>query len=171
MKPFKHFYSKVIGVNRNNSDGTPRQQIIGKCHGADRLLLEHDVNNALSDFAVKVLTESGEQLGLIKDLLAEKILNRLKKGTRFFVFISEIVDIADPKPHKGVNLLIMQGEAGSEDFMAQGEAFKLLRDKLGPFLLTFKCEDCGCEMEIEDSMEGQWVDCSECGQEVQVPRL
>ncbi len=171
MKPFKHFYSKVIGANRNNSDGTPRQQIISKCRGGDHLLLEHDVSNALSDFALKVLTESGEQIGLMKDLLSEKILDRQKKGTSYFVFISEIVDISDPKPHKGVDLLIMQGEAGSEEFIAQGEAFKLLRDKLGPFLLTFKCQSCGCEMEIEDSMEGQWVDCSECGEEVQVPRL
>ena len=90
MKRFRNHPSKVVGVKNRNSDRTERQEIIKKCKIGDRVILKHDPNNALSDYAMIVLRENGQQLGLLPDLLGENVLERIKKGQEFFVYISNL---------------------------------------------------------------------------------
>jgi len=57
---------KVAGVTfRNNMFGASRQEIIKKCSIGDSVVLEQDYSNKHDDYAVKVLTEEGAQIGFI----------------------------------------------------------------------------------------------------------
>ena len=57
---------KVAGVTFSNGMfSTNRQEVIRNCKVGDPVILERDYSNKHDDFAVKVLTKEGEQVGYI----------------------------------------------------------------------------------------------------------
>jgi hypothetical protein len=59
------FQTKVAGVTYNNSDGTKRQDILRKCTVGEHLILQRDYDNTFDEYAIAVLRETKEQIGLI----------------------------------------------------------------------------------------------------------
>ena len=70
-----------------------------------------------------------------------------------------------------MKLMVIAADAQADAADVQAFAFSLLRDKIGPLLITFECTSCGCQMETEDDMQGQWIECIDCGADVEVPQL
>lgn len=76
------YESKVVGVSKDNEDGTSRQDIIKKEVAEEdplRLLLEPE--NAYDQNAVKVLSKDGNQIGYLNRDLAEKVHPALENNT------------------------------------------------------------------------------------------
>ena len=66
--------SKVVGVTRENDDGTLRQQIIRQeVAEEDPLYLEAEPDNPYDPNAIKVLSKDKNQIGYLKRELAEKV--------------------------------------------------------------------------------------------------
>jgi len=69
------YESKVAGVSHDNTDGTPRQQIIREeVAEDDPLYLEPEPTNEFDPSAIKVLSKNKRQIGYLKKELAEQVL-------------------------------------------------------------------------------------------------
>ena len=62
---FKHFFTHVAGVTHENADGSSRQDAIACLSPFDALTTEREPENEHDSYAVKVCTESGEQIGYL----------------------------------------------------------------------------------------------------------
>ena len=73
--------TKVVGVSKNNDDGTSRQSII---HAAvqenDRVHLHREPENKFDPEAVKVLTQEGGQIGYLAREVAGRVTSALING-------------------------------------------------------------------------------------------
>ncbi len=68
------YESKVVGVSKDNDDGTSRQEIIKREVAEDDFLsLKLEPDNAYDKNAVKVLSKHGNQIGYLNRDLAEKV--------------------------------------------------------------------------------------------------
>ncbi len=66
--------SKVVGVSKENEDGTSRQEIIKtEVEEDDLLQFELDPDNEFDPNAVKVLSKSGHQIGYLSRETAERV--------------------------------------------------------------------------------------------------
>ena len=65
--------SKVVGVSKNNSDGTSRQTIIrNEVREDDELTLQLEPENPYDPDAICILTKSGHQIGYVaKDIAGQ----------------------------------------------------------------------------------------------------
>jgi hypothetical protein len=86
-----HIFTEVAGVTFNNRDGTVRQTILAICKPLDRLLLKHEPDNPVSQTAIAILRETGEQIGYLNSRLGEDTCKRLQKGERWIGFIVRVV--------------------------------------------------------------------------------
>ena len=104
------FFSKIAGVSYKNDNGTERQKILRKmknegCKG-EKLYLQLDPNNQYDKNAVKVLNQDNEQLGYLKHDVAMEISERLKRGEKVTVVVSEITG-GDNGTSLGCNIKII----------------------------------------------------------------
>jgi hypothetical protein len=116
-------FTKVAGVSHRNNDGTSRQAIIARCQVGERLLLEHDPDNPYDVNAIRVLRQSGEQLGYLSRELAGEVVSRARKGIRYVAFIKDLTGGESDKPTRGVNLLVFLDteDAGDEELRASAD--------------------------------------------------
>lgn len=80
------YESKVVGVSKDNDDGSSRQEIIKReVEEDDQLGLELEPDNEFDKNAVKVLSRNGNQIGYLKRDLAEKVHPALENNTEVHV--------------------------------------------------------------------------------------
>ena len=66
--------TKVVGVSKDNSDGTSRQEIIKtEVEEDDLLKLELEPDNEFDSNAIKVLSKNGHQIGYLSRDIAERM--------------------------------------------------------------------------------------------------
>ena len=80
------YETKVVGVSKDNEDGTSRQAIIREeVAEEDKLQLEAEPTNAYDANAVKVLSKYGNQIGYLNREIAEKVKPTLTNETEIHV--------------------------------------------------------------------------------------
>lgn len=78
--------TKVVGVSKDNQDGTSRQEIIKQeVAEEDKLSLEAEPSNPFDPNAIKVLSKNGNQIGYLNKEMAETVLPALKNATEIHV--------------------------------------------------------------------------------------
>lgn len=78
--------TKVVGVSKDNQDGSSRQDIIKReVAEEDKLSLEAEPDNAFDTNAIKVLSKNGNQIGYLNKEMAETILPALKNDAEVHV--------------------------------------------------------------------------------------
>lgn len=81
--------TKVVGVSKENIDGTSRQEIIKEEIEEDDLLkLELEPDNKFDPNAVKVLSKNGHQIGYLAKDIAERMRFAILNETDIRVKIS-----------------------------------------------------------------------------------
>jgi len=108
----RHYHSKVVGVTFENDDGTIRQDIIAGCELFEKLRLEYDENHPEYPNAIRVHRESGEKLGHLGSELATEVMEKIKQGYAFMVFIKNLTGGVEGAENLGVNVLIVEAEPG-----------------------------------------------------------
>ena len=99
-------FTKVAGVSKKNDDGVERQTILQNCYEGEALILERDIYNEVSNYAIKVCRMcNDEQIGYLNDSLAKKLKNR--EIERFEVVLKEITGGTIDKPNLGCNIKII----------------------------------------------------------------
>jgi hypothetical protein len=86
----RHIFAHIAGVTFPNDDGTYRQAMLCRCKPLDRLMLEWEQNNPVSQSAIAVHLETGEQLGYLDSRLGKDTLKRIKKGEHWIGFIVSV---------------------------------------------------------------------------------
>ena len=84
----KHFYSKVVGVTFDNSDGVNRQDLLGKCQMFEFLDLYREPENTPDRNAIYVATKAGAKLGYLNRHAATEIA-----GQDHFSFVVTHYDV------------------------------------------------------------------------------
>ncbi len=80
------YETKVVGVSKDNADGSSRQEIIKReVAEDDKLQLEAEPDNPYDPNAVKVLSKHKNQIGYLKKEMAETILPALLNETEIHV--------------------------------------------------------------------------------------
>jgi hypothetical protein len=69
----KHFYSKVVEITFNNSDGTNRQDLVKECRVFEFVDLYREPQNRADPNAVCVATKAGSKLGYLDRHAASEI--------------------------------------------------------------------------------------------------
>ena len=78
--------TKVVGVSKDNQDGSSRQDIIRReVAEEDKLSFEAEPDNPYDPNAIKVLSKAGNQIGYLSKEMAETILPALKNETEIHV--------------------------------------------------------------------------------------
>jgi len=78
--------TKVVGVSKDNEDGSSRQEIIRReVEEEDKLLLEAEPENPFDKNAIKVLSKEGNQIGYLNKEMAETIKPALDNQTEIYV--------------------------------------------------------------------------------------
>jgi len=135
------FYSKIAGVSYSNRDGGSRQQIIGRCHVGERLILRAEPDNPVDRNAVCVLRENGEQLGYLGAREAADLQGYLLAGQSIPCCIADVT--GGGSLTRGVNIRIgawesPEGEAvsGQMNGVARGWLIVLILVVLGLVVVT-----------------------------------
>ena len=102
----RHFFTKVVGVTKQNIDGTHRQFVISRCEPYEKLVLQRDPDNPIDPIAIRITRQNGEQLGTLKAQLAKDVVTGRKRGFRFSAFVQEIA-ADDDGGSLGVKMLIV----------------------------------------------------------------
>ncbi len=82
----RHFFGQLTGESYRNADGSDRQAVIQKCDVGELLVLEHEPDNPHDINAIRVLRESGEQIGSLEPAargLADQSGFRRRRGACF----------------------------------------------------------------------------------------
>jgi len=80
------YETKVVGVSKDNEDGTSRQAIIkAEVAEEDKLQLEAEPSNPYDPNAVKVLSPKGNQIGYLNKEMAETVKPALDHATEIHV--------------------------------------------------------------------------------------
>lgn len=78
--------TKVVGVSKDNADGSSRQAIIRQeVAEDDKLQLKAEPNNPFDPNAVKVLSKNGNQIGYLNKEMAETILPAINNQTEIHI--------------------------------------------------------------------------------------
>jgi hypothetical protein len=102
----QHFFTKVSGVSFPNDDGTERQEIIRHCRQGEILDLKRDPTNRYSRFAVKVLRQTGQQVGHVPEHWAEQACDLIDEGWDLSARITAVTGGAVGKEYRGVNMAV-----------------------------------------------------------------
>lgn len=97
-------HSKVVGVTRDNDDGTSRQEIINELSEYDFLVLERDPQNYYDTNAIKVLTDDNRQIGYLGQRLAEELAPLMDAGQEIECELKEVTGL--DQDTQGVNIEI-----------------------------------------------------------------
>jgi hypothetical protein len=128
QRPVRHFHTKIVGVSHQNADGSDRQRLIRECRLFETLVLDHEEDNPHDPNAVRVLRQTGEQLGYLGAELAEEIVWKSNNGYRFLVLIKDITGGKRKAQSLGVNLLVIQAEPGVGEGPAKRYLKQLIKD-------------------------------------------
>ena len=80
------YETKVVGVSKDNEDGTSRQKVIqNEVEEDDKLRLEAEPTNPYDSNAIKVLSKNGNQIGYLNRDIAEKVKPALDNETEIYV--------------------------------------------------------------------------------------
>ena len=80
------YETKVVGVSKENEDGTLRQDFIrNEVSEDDKLQLEAEPANSFDPNAIKVLSKNGNQIGYLNKEMAEKVKPALDNQTEIHV--------------------------------------------------------------------------------------
>ncbi len=80
------YETKVVGVSKENSDGSSRQLFIRQeVSEDDKLTLEAEPSNPYDSNAIKVITKNGNQIGYLSKEMAEKVKPALDNQTEIHV--------------------------------------------------------------------------------------
>ena len=80
------YETKVVGVSKNNSDGSSRQEIIKtEVQEEDKLQLLAEPENPYDPNAVMVLSKLGNQIGYLNKEIAERVGPALANETEIHV--------------------------------------------------------------------------------------
>lgn len=80
------YETKVVGVSKENTDGSSRQEIIrNEVEEDDKLSLEAEPSNPFDPNAIKVLSKNGNQIGYLNAEMAEKVKPALDNETEIHV--------------------------------------------------------------------------------------
>lgn len=80
------YETKVVGVSKDNTDGTSRQDIIRReVKEDDKLRLMAEPDNPYDPNAVKILSKYGNQIGYLNKEMAETIKPALDNQTEIHV--------------------------------------------------------------------------------------
>lgn len=110
----RHFFAHVAGESHRNADGSDRQAIIPRCHVGELLALEHEPDNPHDINAIRVLRQTGEQIGYLQREFAGEVVSRSAKGYSYHAVISGFGRARVDGPY-GVSLLIIVGDEGDSD--------------------------------------------------------
>lgn len=102
-----HFFSKVVGVTHPNADGSSRQSAISQAQPGEPLALVFEDENPYSRNAVAVCRANGQQLGYLREELAESIMQSVRAGRVFHCFAWQITGGIRGKTALGLNLLMV----------------------------------------------------------------
>ena len=86
----RYLFTHIAGVTFPNIDGSSRQVTLCRCKPMQLIVLKWERNNPVSETAVAVYLESGEQLGYLPSRLGRETLKRLNKGQIWSGFIISI---------------------------------------------------------------------------------
>lgn len=82
------YETKVVGVSKDNADGSSRQGIIRReVEEDDKLKVETEPDNLYDPNAVKVLSKNGNQIGYLNKEMAETIKPALDNQTEIHVTV------------------------------------------------------------------------------------
>lgn len=98
------WFNNVAGVTFKNDDGTPRQRIVKKCKGGERLVLRRDPDNEHDQFAVAVHRANGDQIGFIPSDSAEWMGRCMDEGHEFWAEVKEVT--GQGRDTLGVNIRV-----------------------------------------------------------------
>jgi hypothetical protein len=101
-----HIFTKVSGVSFPNDDGIERQEIIRHCRRGEVLRLIHDPTNRYSPFAIKVLRQTGQQIGHIPEQWAEQVCELMQDGCDVSAQITNVTGGTYGKEYRGVNVAV-----------------------------------------------------------------
>ncbi len=101
--------TKVVGVSRENENGTSRQKIASKLRRGDLLMLVHERDNPADANALKVLASKGRQVGYLTLERAEEFVNLADERDGLLAVVTEITggDARGGKPSYGINIAIV----------------------------------------------------------------
>ena len=122
----EHFFGHVAGESHRNADGSDRQAIVPRCRVGDLLVLEHEPDNPHDINAIRVLRQSGEQIGYLEREFAGEVVSRSAKGRTYHAVIASIGRAHRSAPY-GVALLILVEDHGAGD----AEVANYAREVLG----------------------------------------
>ena len=125
----EHFFGHVAGESHRNDDGSDRQAIIPRCRVGELLVLEHEPDNPHDINAIRVLRQSGEQIGYLEREFAGQVVSRSAKGVTFHAAIAGIGRPRRSAPY-GVALLIIVDDGDATNAEVSTYAGELLsRDR------------------------------------------
>ena len=84
------FDGKVVGVTRDNPDGSSRQKIARMLSERDELELRPEPKNPFDKNAIAVYTSAGKQIGYLEARLAAEFTRRRAKGVVAHCYVRAI---------------------------------------------------------------------------------
>ena len=81
--------TKTVGVSKENADGSSRQEVIkNEVAEDDPIHLVHEPENPYDTHAIRVLTESGKQIGYLSKDVAPKIQSAIENEAHIHAKVS-----------------------------------------------------------------------------------
>ncbi|MCK8826359.1 hypothetical protein MWH25_01180 [Natroniella acetigena] len=111
---FDSFYSKITGVTHDNEDGSSRQKLLKGCEVDQKLSLEHSPNYYDLN-AVKVLNNSGQQLGWLTKRVNKEIAGLLNAEEEVIVKIKEFTGGTKDRD-TGCNIRVIKPVDGNKNY-------------------------------------------------------
>ena len=114
VTPVRSFTTRIAGVSKRNSDGTKRQDILGRCEEGERLLLLREPENRYDPDAIAVFRATHEQVGYVPGDVAFRLGQQMDSGLTAMAEIVEIRGGTRKKPTLGCAIEIQLFKAGDE---------------------------------------------------------
>jgi len=105
----RYIFAHIAGVTFPNPDGTSRQVVLCRCKPMQLLVLKWESENPVSQTAVAVHLETGEQLGYLESRLGTETLKRTRKGEIWSGFIVSVgVPVESDRETLGATIAIVK---------------------------------------------------------------
>ena len=102
-----HSFTKVAGVTYLNRDVSSRQEAIQRCCSHEQLFLEPEPENLYDRNAVRVVRETGEQLGYLPATLAASVAVDLRDGWTYVGYVAFVLPPDDMYDTYGLEILLV----------------------------------------------------------------
>jgi hypothetical protein len=125
----RHFFANIVGESFRNEDGSDRQAIIPRCRVGELLTLEHEPDNPHDINAIRVLRQTGEQIGYLERDFAGEVVSRTVKGWGFHALVAGIGRARGTGPYGVALLVVVEDEGASDDQVATYGRSVLAKDR------------------------------------------